>query len=41
MQDRAREKVKWILGNHHVEPLDEDKQEELKATIREAEMEAG
>jgi len=41
MQDRAREQVKWILGNHHVEPLDEDKQEELKATIREAEMEAG
>ena len=37
MLDRAREKVKWILQNHEVPPLDKDIQKALRATIREAE----
>jgi trimethylamine--corrinoid protein Co-methyltransferase len=37
MLDRAREKVKWILKNHEVPPLDKDVQDALAATIRDAE----
>lgn len=37
MVDRAREKVKWILKNHEVSPLDSDVQKALTDMIREAE----
>jgi trimethylamine--corrinoid protein Co-methyltransferase len=37
MVDRAREKVKWILKNHEVPPLEEDVQEALRDTIKDAE----
>jgi trimethylamine--corrinoid protein Co-methyltransferase len=35
----AREKVAWILENHHPEPLDEAQQAELKRILRAAERE--
>lgn len=39
MVDRARDKVKWILENHHVPPLESDIRTALRDTIREAEKE--
>jgi trimethylamine--corrinoid protein Co-methyltransferase len=34
--DRAREKVKWILKNHEVPPLEKDVREALRNTMKEA-----
>ncbi len=39
--DVAREKVSWILENHHPEPLDEAKRLELKRILHAAERELG
>jgi trimethylamine--corrinoid protein Co-methyltransferase len=36
MRDRAREKVKDILANHKVEPLNPDVQKKLDAVIEKA-----
>lgn len=36
MVDRARDKVKWILENHHVPPLESGVRKTLSDTIREA-----
>jgi trimethylamine--corrinoid protein Co-methyltransferase len=37
----AREKVDWILENHHPEPLEESQQAELKRILEAAEQELG
>jgi trimethylamine:corrinoid methyltransferase-like protein len=36
LQDKARAKVRWILENHRVPPLDKDIQQRLKAVIEKA-----
>ncbi|HEX9908665.1 MAG TPA: trimethylamine methyltransferase family protein, partial [Thermoplasmata archaeon] len=36
LRDKAREKVKWILQNHKVPPLDADRQKQLNAVIERA-----
>jgi len=35
----AKEKLDWILDNHHPEPLEETKQAELKGILAAAERE--
>ena len=37
--DRAREKTKWILANHHVAPLEASIEKELRAVIKKAQVE--
>ena len=37
----ARERVRWILENHHPEPLEKDKQDELTRILAAAEKEIG
>jgi trimethylamine--corrinoid protein Co-methyltransferase len=37
----ARERVRWILENHHPEPLEETKQRELTRILSAAEKELG
>ena len=41
MVDRAREKVKWILENHHVAPLEPSIQAQFKDVIERAETSKG
>jgi trimethylamine--corrinoid protein Co-methyltransferase len=41
MVDRAREKVKWILENHHVVPLELSIQARFEDVIRSAETAKG